>query len=49
VYQWLRINRPSFDPLTDEEGDDTDDDIPLADLLKKSGTSTPEKHELDLW
>jgi hypothetical protein len=43
AYQQLRINHPSYDPLTDEEGYDTDDDIPLAELLKKLGMSTPQK------
>jgi hypothetical protein len=43
AYQRLRINRPSYDPLTDEEGDDTDDDIPLADLLKKPSMTTSQK------
>jgi hypothetical protein len=29
--------------LTDEEGDNTDDDIPLADFLKKPSTTTSQK------
>jgi hypothetical protein len=48
VYEWLRINRLSLNPLTDEEGDDIDDDIPLADLLKKSDMSTPRKARIGL-
>jgi hypothetical protein len=37
-------NQPSFDPLTDEESDDTNDDILQVDLLKKPGTTTPQKN-----
>jgi hypothetical protein len=44
AYQRLRINRPSNDPLTDEQGDDTDDDIPLAYLLRKPSTTTSKKN-----
>jgi hypothetical protein len=37
AYQLPRINRPPIDLVTDDEGDDTDDDLTLEDLQRKWG------------
>jgi hypothetical protein len=42
AYQPHRINRPPIDPVTDED-DDTDDDLTLADFLKKSSMTTSQE------
>lgn len=43
VYRWLRINRAPIDLVTDEEDDEINYDVTLADLLRKKGTSTAQE------